>query len=147
VTVPATFTHLDSFTFYVDLPTNLIFRGEVYAWDNTCPCATGPAQYESGQTSTASYGAGYNIQPITFKTGGIPLTAGAQYVLFFTISKDYAANAGVTGTGFVAYVSTDPYLGGDWVYVSNSGDTSQWTNPLTRWTNTGFDLAFKASFS
>ena len=52
VTVPATDTKLDSFTFYVDLPTNLLFRGEVYAWDpNTTDLnnpygmgnATGPA--------------------------------------------------------------------------------------------------------
>ena len=28
VTVPSTDTKLDSFTFYVDLPTNLLFRGE-----------------------------------------------------------------------------------------------------------------------
>jgi hypothetical protein len=32
VTLPATVTHLDSFTFYVDAPANLLFRDEVYAW-------------------------------------------------------------------------------------------------------------------
>jgi hypothetical protein len=78
------------------------------------------------------------------------LTAGAQYVLFFTISRDYAANAGITDTGFVAVTATDTYSGGDWVYIGNGGDTSQWTT--TPWSNqvglgSGDDLAFTASFS
>jgi hypothetical protein len=64
VTVPATDTVLDSITFYVDLPRSLIIRGEVYAWNGTQ--ATGTALYESGPTSTSSYGSGYSIQSITF---------------------------------------------------------------------------------
>jgi hypothetical protein len=163
VTVPATDTKLDSFTFYVDLPTNLIFRGEVYAWDPTTVdpsnpyalgSATGPALYESGQMQTTSYGSGSAIQPITFNIpGGLPLTAGAQYVLFFTTSRDYAANAGVTANGFVGYTPTDTYSGGDWVYISDGGDVSQWTT-VGWWHPALFpdiffqdDLAFQAIFS
>src|SRR6516164_7184635 len=84
VTVPMTDTVLDSFTFYLDLPTNLIFRGEVYAWDpNTLDpnnsfamgSATGPALYASGQMHTTSYGSGGSPHPITFNIrGGLPLT-------------------------------------------------------------------------
>jgi hypothetical protein len=143
VTVPMTDTKLDSFTFYVDLPTNLIFRGEVYAWDpNTLDpnnsfamgSATGPALYASGQMQTTSYGNGFAPQPITFNIpGGLPLTAGAQYVLFFTLSMD-ATNAG--DGGFVGYTSTDTYPDGDWVYIDDGGDANQWD-----------DLAFQASFS
>jgi hypothetical protein len=159
VTVPATDTRLDSFTFYVQLPTNLTFRGEVYAWDPTTgnPAnftsgnATGPALYESGQMHTTSYNSGFGpFEPITFNTGGIPLTAGAQYVLFFTISRDYAANAPTAGIpGFAGITATDTYSGGDFVFINNGGDTSQWTT--TPWSNLvafgADDLAFKASFS
>ena len=159
VTVPATDTTLGSFTFYVQLPTNLIFRGEVYAWDPstgnpanfTSGNATGPALYESGPMHTASYNSGFGpYEPITFNTGGIPVTAGAQYVLFFTISRDYAANAPTAGIpGFAGITATDTYPGGDFVFLNNGGDTSQWTT--TPWSNLvglgADDLAFTASFS
>jgi hypothetical protein len=165
VTVPSTDTVLDSFTFYVDLPTNLIFRGEVYAWnDNTTDqnnpyakgIATGQALYASGQMQTPSYNGGNKPQPITFNIpGGLPLTAGMQYVLFFTTSMDFAANAG-TSPGFVGYTgATDTYSGGDEVYVDDSGDPTQWTMKV--WTHPALfgcppcfnqdDLAFQASFS
>lgn len=160
VTVPLTDTKLDSFTFYVDLPTNLLFRGEVYAWDpNTVDpnnpyalgSATGPALYASGQMQTTSYGSGFAPQPITFNIpGGLPLIAGAQYVLFFTTSMD-AANAGITDNGFVGYTSTDTYSGGDWVYIDDGGHANQWTTK--GWWHPALfpffqdDLAFQASFS
>jgi hypothetical protein len=165
VTVPATDTKLDSFTFYVDLPTNLIFRGEVYAWDpNTLDpansyamgSATGPALYESAQMQTTSYGSGFAIHPIKFTIpGGLPLTAGKQYVLFFTTSRD-AANADVADTGFAAYTQADTYSGGDWVYLGDGGDPNLWTT-VGWWHPALFpgcppcffadDLAFQASFS
>jgi len=160
VTVPSTDTVLDSFTFYVDLPTNLFFRGEVYAWDPTTSDpnnfamgnATGMALYASGQMHTTSYGSGFAPQAITFTIpGGLPLTAGMQYVLFFTTSVDFTANAGITTTSFVGYTSTDTYSGGNWVYVDDSGDPSQWTTKV--WTQPALffpgqdDLAFQASFS
>jgi hypothetical protein len=165
VTVPPTDTRLDSFTFYVDLPTNLIFRGEVYAWDPTTVGdpftnpygmgnATGPALYESGQMHTTSYGSGFAIQPITFNIpGGLPLTADAQFVLFITTSRDNAANAGITATGFAGYTPTDTYTDGDWVYLDDGGNPSQWTT--VPWVHPALfadiffqdDLAFTASFS
>jgi len=165
VTVPSTDTVLDSFTFYVDLPTNLFFRGEVYAWDPTTSDpnnfamgnATGMALYASGQMHTTSYGSGFAPQAITFTIpGGLPLTANTQYVLFITTSRDFAANAGITATSFFGYTPTDTYSGGDWVYVDDGGDPSQWTTK--GWTHpaafpgcppcfAGDDLAFQASFS
>jgi len=167
VTVPATDTVLHSFTFYADLPANLLFRGEVYAWNpNTVDpanpyasgSATGSALYESGQMHTSSYGSGLAPQPITFNIrGGLPLTAGAQYVLFFTTSRDYAANAAanITDTGFVGYTATDTYSGGDLVYVDDGGDPGQWITKV--WTHPAGlgcppcfnqdDLAFSATFS
>ena len=154
VTVPATDTKLDSFTFYMKLPIGLVFRGEVYAWDNTAHHATGTALYESGATHTTSPTV---FQPITFNTGGINLTAGAHYILFATISKDYATDAGA-GKGSWGLIplsgpppaeSGDAYSGGDFNYINNASNTSRWTTPT--WNEFGseapLDLAFKASFS
>jgi hypothetical protein len=165
VTVPATDTTLDSFTFYVDLPTDLTFQGEVYAWDpNTLDqnnpyamgSATGPELFNTGRMNTTSYDpTGMTIQPITFNIpGGLPLIAGNQYVLFFTTSKD--ANACVPeNRGFVGYTATDTYSGGDLVYIGDGGDPSLWTK--VGWTHPALfgcppcfnqdDLAFQASFS
>ena len=168
VTVPMTDTKLDSFTFYVDLPTNLTFRGEVYAWDpNTLDpnnsfamgSATGPALYASGQMHTTSYGMGFTPQPITFNIpGGLPLTAGAQYVLFFTTSMDAQnppSSCPPTDCSFVGFTLMDTYSGGNWVYVDDGGDPTQWT--IKGWTHPALfgcppcfnsdDLAFQASFS
>jgi hypothetical protein len=149
VTVPPTDTALDSFTLYVDLPTTLTFRGEVYAWDNTLQHATGNALYESGQMQTTSYGSGFAIQPITFNTGGIPLTAGKQYVLFITTARDTPSPVPYNPYyGFYGTTVTDTYTGGDFWQLPGTNDSTAWTT--TPWTiSTGYidDLGFTASFS
>ena len=73
------------------------------------------ALYASGQMNTTSYDPmGRTPQAITFNIpGGLPLIAGMQYVLFFTTSMDFAANAGITAIGFVGYTANDTYSGGD----------------------------------
>jgi hypothetical protein len=180
VTVPAGDTSLDSFTFYVRLPTGLVFRGEVYAWQATppsascldpsaCGHATGTALWESGATQTTCNTPSppgpppcnkFGFEPITFNTGGIPVTPGAQYVLFATISKDYAANGppptGGKGTGawgFIPFSNGNPtnsgnaYQAGGLVFLNNGNDTSQWTTTTTWGNEDGIDFAFKASFS
>jgi hypothetical protein len=165
VTVPSTDTVLDSFTFYLDLPTDFTFRGEVYAWDPTTTdpnnsfamgSATGSALWESGPMHTASFGSGFSPQPVTFTIpGGLQLTAGAQYVLFFTLSRD--SNADTQSQGFNGYTATDTYTGGDWVYIDDTNPITGLPDP-TQWTAKGWwhpalfgipqdDLAFQASFS
>jgi hypothetical protein len=172
VTVPATDTKLDSFTFYLKFPTSFVFRGEVYGWDPNTQLATAPV-YESSPVQTTDSTV---FQPITFHTGGIPpLTAGAQYVLFITISKNYAANAGICpslsmppGCGIAGLLGsptappTNAYSGGDFVLINNictpdpsvdcGGDPGKWTTtPWTTFQNwyplATTDLAFQASFS
>jgi hypothetical protein len=169
VTVPATDTKLDSFTFYVQLDPSVLFRGEVYAWDNTDQHATGPALYESSPMHTTCNTPSTppcnssGFQPITLNTGGINLTAGAQYVLFVTVSKDWAANTAtcvaqgpdlgscpVASSGQSGIIpNQDVYPGGDFVYIYNMDDTSKWTTMMWQnFTSQGlFDSAFKASFS
>jgi hypothetical protein len=158
VTVPSTDTKLDSFTLYVDLPTSLTFRGEVYAWTpgTTDPnnsyalgSATGPRLWQSGPTQTTSFGSCSSMHAITFNTGGINLTANTQYVLFITTSN--SANAGITTTGCLGETPTDTYSGGDWVYQDDMGTPNNWTT--LGWTHPAVffagqdDLGFKATFS
>jgi hypothetical protein len=149
VTVPPTDAKLDSFTFYMRQPTGVKFRGEVYAWNNSSQRATGPALYESGQMHTTNSGI---FQPITFPTGGINVTAGKQYVLFASVSKDYNLSYGLPGGSWAAIHSLVPAVpaAGPFVYMNNGSDTSQWTggpNGNTPWTVSNYTLAFKASFS
>src|SRR6202008_2048666 len=56
VTAPTSGTTLDSFTFYMEEPTGLLFRGFVYAWDEATHRAIGPKLYESGDRHTNGSG-------------------------------------------------------------------------------------------
>ena len=100
VTAPAGDNTLNSFTFYVKTPTNLIFRPFDYAWDGNK--ATGAGLYEGPDTHTTEPNA---FQPTTIHTGGVTVTLGHQYVLFFSISKDSAADEGTHLTGKWGYLS------------------------------------------
>ena len=121
VTVPSGFGVLESFAFEMMLPTSLVFRGEVYAWNGQE--ATGPALWESAPMTTTTSG----FQLITFNTGGITLTPGNVYVLFATTSKDNAGNPGFPQGewGF-----TTGYSGGSFVYNNNGTSTAQWFSPV-----------------
>jgi hypothetical protein len=173
VTIPAPDTMLDSFTFYVDLPSDVTFRGEVYAWTpgTTNPSdpyamgsATGGQVWQSGPMNTTSFGKCFNMHAVTFNTGGVNLNANTQYVLFITTSADTAANASVTDTGCLGVTppswqgGIDTYTGGDWVYQDDQGMPSNWTT--LGWTHPalfpgcvpgpcfgGEDLGFTATFS
>jgi hypothetical protein len=135
VVVPAGVAALSSFTFDVALPTNLVFRGEVYAWNGSR--ATGPALWEGAPMSTSTSG----FQEITFRPDA-RVNPGSQLVLFASVSKDYGASG--AGSGTWAFISSSPYPDGTFVYENNGNDPSQWTN--TAWSNYGDNLAFKATF-
>lgn len=141
ITVPSGNTELDTFTFYMSLPSTLLFRGEVYAWDDTNHVPTGSDLYESPQMHTSATGA---MQAVTFNTGGLKLSAGAKYILFASISKDYYADA-TSGTGDWAYLGADAYPGGGFFFLNNGGNLSQWTS--ASWRGGTNDLVFKAEFS
>jgi hypothetical protein len=143
VTAPAGATNLTSFTFYMEQPspgTRLTFRGEVYAWMNGE--ATGSALWESPPVSLTATGV---FQPITFNPPSIPVTAGAQYVLFATISRDYTSDSR-SATLIWGAIGHDVYPGGYFVDENNKNNTSAWTTQ--QWAAETFnDLAFKASFT
>ena len=138
VTVPLGLPTLQSFSFEMELPTTLAFRGEVYAWDGTQ--ASGPNLFESGVTSTSS---GNAFQLVAFDTGGITLVPGGVYVFFASTSKD---NAGHSGAGIWGETHlTDSYAGGSTVYINNGTDTTQWTSDA--WLTIPGDMAFQATFA
>lgn len=133
ITVPATDTVLKDFSFEMNLPSTVIFRGEVYAWDGTK--ATGPSLYESAPAHTSGSG---NFELITFTIpNGVALKAGQQYVIFASTSKDQATGSGTGSWGRIA-------SGTGFYYINNGSDSSQWT--ASAWTNYGSDLAYRATF-
>jgi hypothetical protein len=141
VTVPGGDRFLTSFTFYLNLPDTLTFRAEVYAWDGTK--ATGPALYESAPMHTGGSAA---FEATTFGTGSLELTAGAQYILFASVSRDYAASSGTGSWG--AFASDTVYDGGGFHYDSDGGDPAKWV--AASWDGFGVqprDLAFQAMFT
>jgi hypothetical protein len=143
ITVPEGKTSLKKFTFsWINLNSgSMLVRAEVYAWDGAK--ATGSSLFEKKRKITLSDGAFHNE---TFKTKGVPVTPGSQYVLFASIDKDFekCTDNYVLGWGLVN--TGDPYPGGGFVYQNNTGDESQWT--LTPWSSFGGeDVAFKASLS
>jgi hypothetical protein len=148
ITVP-TDNVLDSFSFYMDLPSNLTFSGYVFQWNGSS--ATGPELFKSVATTTTGSG---TFEHITFDTGGLALTAGQQYVLFASTSE--YANPGigfnelcsiVLEGGCWGQVGSDVYAGGEFVFINNGTDISQWTS--TPWGRgalpPGWDLAFDAT--
>jgi hypothetical protein len=142
ITMPAGKTHLGKFHFsWINLDSgSMVVRGEVYAWDGTK--ATGSALYESNP-KTISFNDGL-FHKVTFKATLVPVTPGAQYVIFASIDKDYeqCQNNYEVEWGFVG---SDVYPGGNFVFQNNSGDESQWT--ATPWVDVGADAAFKVSVS
>ena len=70
VTAPADSAGLDSFTFMMDVPKEVVFRGEVYAGDGEK--ANGPNLYESAPRTTA--GSGW--EEVTFDTSGVRVIPG-----------------------------------------------------------------------
>ncbi len=141
ITVPNTNT-LNKFSFWWanDTTGSMVVRGEVYAWDGQK--ATGNAIWES-KPKTISYGDS-SFHKQTFRTGPLPLTPGAQYVLFASIAKDYAK---CTNSYELVWADVDDstYAAGTFVYQNNGGDSSQWTT--VPWSTTyGKDAAIIASF-
>jgi hypothetical protein len=141
ITAPADDTQLDSFTFLMNITGTVVVHGEVYAWDGEK--ATGPNLFESAP-QTVSNTSGF--EEVTFDTGGVQLVPGQQYVLFATISKDYASSDGFGD--WQAVRSSDAYPGGRFVFMNNYSSFDQlFTEPwVGNWCG-NCDLAFKAVFS
>jgi hypothetical protein len=142
ITVPAGKSKLDKFTFsWINSSTgSMKVRGEVYAWDGVK--ATGSALFESAPRFVSFGDSLFHFE--TFKPGGVPVTAGQQYVIFGSIDKNFEQCKNNYILGWAAVADT-AYTGGTFVYQNNGGDETQWTT--TAWNTFGIDLAFKAFLS
>lgn len=140
ITVPITDTVLQDFSFHINLTDACAFKGYVYAWDGTK--ATGPALYESAATATLGSG---GFEKIEFRTGGIALTAGAQYVLFASASKTVCPPSASPWGRWGAVSSDTVYGGGKFVFLNNGTDAALWTTAT--WSYIALDLAFTATFA
>ncbi len=140
VTVPADRTVLESFDFELLVPSSVSFQAEVYAWDGTK--ATGPALYEGSARSTTQNS---SFELIHTDTGGIPVTPGAQYVVFLSTSKLQAGKTPATGSWGLR--GDGPYSGGDFYYQNNANDATKWTTEAWSLYQAGVDLAFRAVFA
>lgn len=138
ITVPAGESVLTSFSFQInDQGTAFPMQAEVYAWDSVNSRATGAARYESAPVNTAGVNA---FRRFTFNPN-VALTAGQQYVIFATTSRNQTPPN--TGARWGSVVNT-AYAGGQFVYINNGTDTTQWTG--NAWSTIASDLAFTATF-
>jgi hypothetical protein len=141
-TPPKKTSTLNTFTFWwanAGESSSMVVRGEVYAWDGTK--ATGSALWESKTRKISFSDSVFHAEK--FKPGALPLTPGAQYVMFASIDKDfekckknYELVWGLVDDGI--------YPRGSFVYQNNGGDESQWT--VAPWSTYSGDLAFIAAF-
>jgi hypothetical protein len=120
--------NLASFSFYMGSqlsPGNIITGAYIATWDGS---KAGSLLYSSPQINYDNNG----DEQISVNTGGLALNAGAQYVMFLSVSQYYGQSAGT------AYVSQGGSISGlnGFVYNNNGGDfnslfTTAWSGPLS----------------
>ena len=137
ITPTASQTHLSSFTFELDqlAGTSPQFQAFIYRW--TGSQITGSALFASPVLTAPSSGA---FTAVTVNTGNVTLTAGQQYVLFFTTSSVTQASAGLYKFGVTPLSA---YAGGQFVFQNNGNNFS--TLNTVGWGTAGEDLAFSAT--
>ncbi len=131
--------NLQDFGFYMGSPEvagDILLRAYIATWTGT---QAGTLLYTSADFDYANTGDAH----LTFSTGGLPLTPGASYVAFLSVSELYGQSSGE------AFVSQgDPTIpGGNFVYYNNGGDFAALFN--STWDATGLkpDWAFNATFT
>lgn len=144
VSVPTGHTALTSFTFYLEIPTDVTFRPYVYEWNGSAatgaPVFSGPAMH----TNTDS-----EFEAITINTHNARVTAGHKYVLFFSIAEEEAVDT-AEGQGSWGYgIPSSVYPGGEFVFINNGFDPGAWTQDTWTgdWEGVHDSLAFKAVFN
>lgn len=132
---------LDRWSFYASQdtvgPQTIAYRAYVYAWDGAK--AVGGPLYTSGLQEFTTAPAPVEVK---VETGGVPLVAGQQYVLFVSTSADFEANS--AGDLACWMDGAFAYADGAWRFQLNGTDESQWTQ--LAWFG-GDDTAFRAEFS
>jgi hypothetical protein len=129
-------TSLTSFSFYMGnpyVPGDIQLSAYIATWTGS---NIGTVLYSSPMVDYANIG----DAELTFDTGGLALTGGADYVAFLSVSGYYGDSAGES------YLSSGGGIpGGSFVYDNNGGDfaalsTDTWSGPNSP------DLAIDAEF-
>lgn len=133
-------TKLGSFTFELSQiggTTPMQYQAYVYQWDGGNRTTVGPALFTSAVLTAPS---GIAFTPVTVNTGSLALTAGVQYILFFsTTNVSQVSNAQYQ----IGKVPGTPYPAGT-AYYSGSGQFSSLGS--IAWEQPGLELAFIATF-
>ena len=132
-------TVLESLGFYMAGPYvggDIILSAYIASWTGT---GAGTLLYTSPSLDYANTG---NAE-LTFSTGGIALTGGAEYVAFLSVSQYYGQSV---GESYIS-VGTPTIPGGNFVFCNNGGDFAELFN--SPWSDTGAkpDWAFTADFT
>ena len=145
-TIPGNGEELSSFTFYLDVNPNIVFRAVVGTWDGH---KVGSSLWSSSDMTSG--GTNGTLAPVTVTLPqGITLALGQQYVIFFTI--DFSTQPGsVTPSdgqwGAIPTSPTDSFPQGGYVYQNSANPANLFA---TNWTTTGYassrDLVFTAQF-
>jgi hypothetical protein len=154
VTVPSTDHRLKSFTFYLDVPTDVAFRAEVRTWDELTQTAGSPALWSGDATTTASYDAsGGTLQAVTFQPGGLPLAAGQRVVLLLTTLYDHGTDPAPGYLG-ARWGTDDAYAGGRFVYSNQQtlagllgGALSSFDGTFTNYADAAFNATFGSGYA
>jgi hypothetical protein len=131
-TIVGTGATLQSFTFYLDVPSTATFHGAVWTWTGT---SVGTKLWESGDMNVS--GSGY--QPATF-TPNVFLNAGQQYVIFAT-TQGVSGSSGAGPWGAVPVSGGDAYPQGQFVYM-NGNYLDTWDGGIGQPYASQYDLAF-----
>jgi len=113
-------TSLASFSFYTGDPYysgNIIAGAYVATWTGT---HAGTLLYDSGQFTYDNAG----NEELTFNTGGLAVTPGAQYIVFLSTTKFHGQSSGAS---YVSYGGTNQYLDG-FAYFNNYDFDSLFAN-------------------
>jgi len=138
--------NLTDFTFFINpnlLTPDIAYQARVYQWDYTGGPGvwgpTGPSLYNSGTLSFS--GTPGSFSEVSINTGGIAVSAGIPYVLFFSTVGETNTSGNSTSWGFIG---SDVYANGDFVFSNNA---SSFTDPWDSSFGPGTELAFKANIA
>src|SRR5262249_14373756 len=110
---------LNSFTFELSqtsgTPPN--YQAFVYQWDPVNRHIVGPPLFTSAPLVAPTTANANTYTPVTINTGGIQLTPGQQYVLFFTTSSQ--TNGAGAAYRYGALTNDTTYAGGKFVFINN----------------------------
>jgi hypothetical protein len=141
VTVGSNSHNFYGFSFRVSVQSGgpITLRGLVSVWDTATNRVVGAPLYQSGPVTIS--GSSYAPVNFTFPTP-ISVTPGQTLVLYTTTSLDLPQPNSAARWG--ALTNNTTYPGGQFVFLNNGPDTSQWAN--VAWATISEDLAFTASF-